>query len=253
MSEERSTLWHFAECAVTGRRHRAADLPCQDKTHACESHGTAVIALADGAGSAAFSQEGAETVCREIAMVFSSSFDAFDAEIDGTLVKQQILARLRTALAARADECASSVDALASTLLAVAVKGDRFILLHIGDGVIGCLHDNRLVVLSQPVNGEFINTTVFVTSPEATDTMKLVKGDVSDIYGFVLLSDGTEMSLYDRQQKTLAPVLHRVFNAVCEEGRANVEEMLRGSFENSVIQATGDDCSIALMVRNIKS
>ena len=164
-----------------------------------------------------------------------------------------MLPRLRTALAARADECASSVDALASTLLAVAVKGDRFILLHIGDGVIGCLHDNRLVVLSQPVNGEFINTTVFVTSPEATDTMKLVKGDVSDIYGFVLLSDGTEMSLYDRQQKTLAPVLHRVFNAVCEEGRANVEEMLRGSFENSVIQATGDDCSIALMVRNIKS
>ena len=249
MSEERSTLWHFVECAVTGRRHRAADLPCQDKTHACESGGTAVIALADGAGSAAFSQEGAETACQEIAAIFSGSFDAFDAETDGARGKQQILTQLCTALAARADECACHVDALASTLLAVAVKGDRFILLHIGDGVIGCLREDQLVVLSQPLNGEFINTTVFITSPEATDTMKLVKGDVADICGCVLLSDGAEMSLYDRRQKTLAPVLHRVFNTARGEDRANMEEMLRRSFENSVIQATGDDCSIALMVR----
>ena len=53
---------------------------------------------------------------------------------------------------------------LASTLLFVAIKDNKFIMAHIGDGIIGYLKQDELKIATHPMNGEFINTTVFTTS-----------------------------------------------------------------------------------------
>ena len=100
-----------------------------------------------------------------------------------------------------------TVKDLASTLLFVAVKDDKFILGHLGDGVIGYLKNNCLKTASLPNNGEFSNETYFSTSKDASSHMKLAKGSVRDIDGFVLMSDGTADSFYNKKEKKLCDIL----------------------------------------------
>ena len=56
---------------------------------------------------------------------------------------------------AKQQEC-DMID-LASTLLFVAIKDNKFIMAHIGDGIIGYLKQDELKIATHPMNGEFIN------------------------------------------------------------------------------------------------
>ncbi|WP_085022864.1 protein phosphatase 2C domain-containing protein [Anaerovibrio sp. JC8] len=135
----------------------------------------------------------------------------------------------------------------ASTLLAVAVKGDRFVLMHIGDGVIGYTKDNKIKIASYPDNGEFSNVTVFTTSSDAIFSMKLLKGELNGIDSFILMSDGTEAGLYHKKNKSLTSALVRVVDFVRFFPELTVRGMLVDSLKNVIQQVTVDDCSIAII------
>ncbi len=243
-------MWKIIQCAVQGRGHMKMGIPCQDRTCSLMRSGVTIIALADGAGSARLSHFGAEKAAQFICDDFSENFDRyFDAE-DGSFVKKALVSKIIVTLNELSRELDCEIKELASTLLLVAVKDERFILVHIGDGVIGYQKKGELRVASQPENGEFVNTTVFTTSQEALTTMKLIKGNVGDIQGFVLMSDGTEAGLYDKKEKKLADVLKKIMDYCLLILPEKVEEQLRTSFETAVRQATEDDCSIVLMVKD---
>ena len=72
------------------------------------------------------------------------------------------------------------------------------------------MKNNELKIASYPENGEFVNTTIFVTSKDALSTMKLMKGQINGITGFALMSDGTETSLYNKRDKNLASGLKKL-------------------------------------------
>ena len=141
---------------------------------------------------------------------------------------------------------------MASTLLFVAIKDEKFIMAHIGDGVIGYLKNNELKIATQPENGEFANTTVFTTSRNAIMTMKLIKGYSEQIKGFVLMSDGTETSLYNKKEQRLAEVIKKIMQTSTIIPSVKVEEQLKYSFENIIRNTTTDDCSIAILVKECK-
>lgn len=136
---------------------------------------------------------------------------------------------------------------LACTLLCVAIKGNNFILFHIGDGVIGCLRDNVLEVLSAPDNGEFTNVTNFITSKNALESIRYSIGNVDTINGFVLMSDGTQASLYNKRCGTLAPVIRDIIHS--DFGIKKLQIGLQNSFENTIKKATSDDCSIVFAIK----
>lgn len=243
-------MWKIVQCAVQGRGHMQMGIPCQDKTYSLVKNGVTAIALADGAGSARLSHFGAERVTEYICDDLSENFDRYFHEEDGVPVKKALISKSILALDELSRKLNCEIRELASTLLVVAVKDERFILFHIGDGVIGYCKKGELKVASQPENGEFVNTTVFTTSQEALTTMKLIKGKVGDIRGFVLMSDGTEASLYDKKEKRLADVIKKIMNLCQLVLPRKVEEQLRTSFEVAVRQATSDDCSMILMVED---
>lgn len=243
-------MWKMVQCAVQGRSHSKTDTPCQDKTFALIKNGVNVIALADGAGSAKLSHFGAERITHFICSDFSENFDGYFVSEDGAFVKKILVSKMAAELEALSKELGCAVKELASTLLLAAVKENRFILSHIGDGVIGYLKDNDLKIASQPENGEFTNTTVFTTSEDILATMKLIKGNVGDIQGFVLMSDGTEASLYNKREKKLADVLKKIMGLCSVILPEKIEEQLLSSFESVLKQATTDDCSIVLMVND---
>ena len=152
--------WAMVACAVTGRIHISENLPCQDKTYSVCKNGVNIIALADGSGSARLSHFGAEVATFKICDILTSCFDRLFNGNEND-IKKQILSELLNSLSKKAEELKCELEELASTLLVVGVKDDRFILFHVGDGIVGYTKDRKIGVLSTPKNGEFINETIF--------------------------------------------------------------------------------------------
>lgn len=239
---------------VRGRGHEQDGTRGQDRTAYLSLHGVQVLCLADGAGSATHSEYGAQAVVEEGCKILAERFTDLVTSDDAADSRREILERLR----ARLDRVAASIDCsvedLASTFLAVAVSAGRFVVIHVGDGVIGYLKHGDLRVVSAPDNDEFANQTTFVTSASASSSMRLARGSLDGVGGFIQMSDGTSSSLYDYRTKTLAPACVKLVEAVGSARTNNVrnpahKKRLRRLIDTRLRQATKDDCSIGVLAR----
>ena len=143
---------------------------------------------------------------------------------------------------------------LAATFLAVAVSADKFLIAHVGDGVIGLRKDGELKVASAPDNDEFANETTFMTSERAAESMRLLRGSTSGVDGFIVMSDGTESTLYNRHTRTLAPACGTLMAAVATAPPRRAkhpknEKLLRKFVSTVIANGTKDDCSIGILAR----
>jgi hypothetical protein len=242
-------MWKAVCCEIQGRGHIKTETPCQDKTKQLLQNNVNVIALADGAGSAKLSHYGAECVVENISAYIADNFLQLIENADGKQVKLDIMNELKLALNNKAIELNCKVNDLASTLLLVAVFEDLYIIVHIGDGVIGYLDDTELKIASSPDNGEFANVTTFVTSSEALPSMRLFKGNINNISGFVIMSDGTEHSLYHKPTKTLAKSTIKLMHRTCLTNSKVMRSQLVEMLSTVISKNTQDDCSIAILAR----
>lgn len=242
-------MWKSVCCEVQGVGHKRNHTPCQDRTFELVQNGVHVIALADGAGSASLSHYGAERVVKDAAEYLAVHFQEYIQCEDGRRVKQALVKMLRSGLREEAEQRDCSTRDLASTLLIAAVSEEHFILAHIGDGVIGYLDGSQLKVASMPDNGEFSNVTTFVTSEEALPSMRLFKGTLKNKNAFVLMSDGTEQSLYHKPTKTLASIIVKLMHRTCLLDSGTMKAQLDDAFASVISRNTQDDCSIAILAR----
>lgn len=237
----------IADAAVQGRSHIDTDTPCQDKVHHIRKNGVCVIALSDGAGSRKFSHLGAEVVTRTVCDHLSKNFDNhYDA--DNPSIAKALLEILLIELNDCSQENNCSINDLASTLLFVAKKRSNIIWGHIGDGVIGVQTSDKLQCLSEPENFEYANVTVFVTSPNALDHLRINKTKHFDDVGIVLMSDGSAESLYSKQKKELAPALNQMFDWLKNHSEKEASNALHENLESLIKTKTTDDCSVSLML-----
>ena len=239
-------MWTMLGWSEQGRLHKKWQIPCQDKYCITENEEVQAAALADGAGSASFSHYGAEAVTKATCTWLCGNFDRIYTSDSCEDVRKELLNLLSLELDQQVQSRDCNREDLASTLLAVGVKKDQYIALHLGDGVIGYITDKKLGVLSEPLNGEFANETVFVTSENAVTSMKLFRGSLSDIKGFVLMTDGTGASLYRKKENELATAANHLFwNCACGENSAaqdNLKEAVKLFTKRTV-----DDCGIVIM------
>ncbi|WP_163164033.1 PP2C family serine/threonine-protein phosphatase [Arthrobacter sp. Alg241-R88] len=237
-----------------GHGHLRDGTPVQDRTNYLSRGGVQVLCLADGAGSATHSQFGAQAVVDEGCVVLVEQFAEYAASNDGIQVKVDLLGRLAAKVAAVAERHNVSPDDLASTFLCVAVSGDRFLGAHVGDGVVGYLKHGDLRVISGPDNAEFANQTTFVTSARALESMRLFRGSLGGVSGFILMSDGSGDSLYDPRTGELAGACSKLIDAVgTAPGRqsknSDYKKRLRRLVNVTIRNATKDDCSIGILGR----
>lgn len=242
-------MWKIMKCAVQGIGHIDKDIPCQDKVYDLTENGVTTIALADGCGSAKLSHYGAERVTKYICEDFCKNFDSIFNDDDGISVKKTVMNDIIDQLNELAKDKECDIKDLASTLLFVSVKENNFILAHIGDGIIGYLKDDELKVAKMPKKEGAVNETFFTTSSIALQQMQLIKGNLDSISGFVLMSDGTEESLYDKRKEKLADIIKKLM-LMCNTHKLEIiEKMLQLSFESTIKQKTTDDCSIVIMYK----
>ena len=245
--------WEAVEGTVTGSSHIQENKVCQDKTYIMRQGSVLAAALADGAGSAVLSHHGAELVVRETCRMLVEGFDRYYNSSTPLLLKKELLEKLIGELETMAQLYECEVKDLASTLLAVAVKDDRFLVVHLGDGVVGYSRGSELKTASVPQNGEFANTTYFVTSPQAFEMMKIRKGQSVAINGFILMSDGSENSLYSRQRNELAPILQRLLYRLSVTSSEYLEPVIQASLEDVIKKKTRDDCSLVLISKHLRT
>lgn len=215
------------------------------------------MCLADGAGSASQSEHGAQALVDAGVKLLAASFDGFASRDDGAQVKVEIIERLIERLETVAARRKCEVRDLASTFLGVAAAEDRFIVVHVGDGVIGYVKHGELKVVSGPDNDEFANQTTFVTSSGAVASMRLLRGSLEGVSGFILMSDGPANSLFDHRAKQLAPACLKMIRVVSEAPRRRLKypshkKQLRRLLETRIRDATKDDCSLGILGRQLE-
>lgn len=238
-----------------GRGHELAGVVGQDRTAYRSRGGIQVLCLADGAGSASRAELGAQTLAEQGCKLLAESFTDLIATKDGAQAKKEILQSLLSRLERVAEKHKCSVEDLASTFLAVATNGARFITIHVGDGVVGYLKEGELRVISAPDNAEFANQTTFVTSADALATVRLARGSLDGAGGFILMSDGASSSLYNYRTHELAPACEKLIQAVAAQPprltkSSESRKRLKRFVETKLRAATKDDCSIGVLARS---
>ena len=241
--------------AVPGQRHSEENKPCQDKIYSMKNNGVAAIALADGAGSAAFSDIGAQVAVKALCEKFCASFDEIINTANSTAAKKMILNFVITQLEDESERTHCKLKDLASTLLGAAYSEsqDKVLLVHLGDGMIASFEKGNAILVSGPDNGEHKNETVFTTSFNALQRMRIARGRAEGLEGFALMSDGTDWTLYSRSEKKFIPLLNDIFrdSVIYSEEVNNLD--LQELFEEIISRKSDDDCSLIVMCRPDKN
>jgi hypothetical protein len=198
--------WRYAVASAIGSSHRRTGGVCQDRgtchvLTGADQQAVLVAVAADGAGSAARAEVGAELACRlvrdRVAALLGAGGGAGDIA-EGTA--RAWLADLRSAVAARAAADGMAPRAYACTLLAAVIGDSRAVFLQVGDGamVARAAGDNGggHRCLFWPDHGEYANTTAFATGPEAAAHLRFAALS-QRIEEVALFTDGLERLALD--------------------------------------------------------
>lgn len=167
-----------------------------------------IIAVSDGLGSAAHSEQGSQLAC---ATVIDSIYHGV---MESTTVSQRrgclptfrppqlsidmkdllfdAFSEARNRLQQHADSEGKALRDFACTLLVAVVTPQGWHTLHIGDGaIVGMYADGSAQTLSNPDNGEYVNETVPLTNNEYFKHLRYAhKQEV--LSGIALMSDGVQ-------------------------------------------------------------
>jgi hypothetical protein len=238
-------------CAfVPGRSHLKTQTPCQDYVAARESNEVTCISLADGAGSRVRSEIGAHVAVTATLAFVCKNFESLWQNMDKHNAKaaQRLVNRCLDAFKRKSAKLGGDINDFACTLSFVAYSRGRYLAGHLGDGVIASVDaDGQLQALSHPENGEFANTTLFLTDHKAASRLRLYRGQIEAKTGFAIMSDGTAESLYHKSSGVPAPAIQKLLEWNATLPRKKMREVLGDNLQQSIASKTGDDCSIGLL------
>lgn len=271
--------WRLTGAEVQGVSHARLGLPCQDvQAYRVEPDGTLLVALADGAGSAEFSELGARCAVESALLVLTLAGErGFPAEGPGrqagweSLFQEIFLAARGAVLRLVEDEEGAPVvnaRRYACTLTCAVAGADYLAVGQIGDGVVVASggrtratepdageeadrFEDHLFTVTRLQRGEYANETHFITQEDALDQLSTVLVECR-IDGLAVMSDGLlrlalKMSTQEPHRPFFEP-LFRFAGAIhgAEEAAAQLASFLGSERVNA---RTDDDKSLVLAVR----
>lgn len=257
-----SLFWKYALASVIGTSHVKANLPCQDRSQCyvlptITGESTLVAVVADGAGSAAQSQIGAEIACSETIAELTNYFEEGGSPDDITSdFAQGCLIRIQKKIVLHADADDFNLRDFACTWLAAVIGIDRAIFWQIGDGAIiysepDAVEDYGIVYW--PEKGEYENMTVFVTQPDASEHLMFDSASkyVDEV---ALITDGIQrLALNFTEQNAHSPFFRGMFTPLRAQdtGYSKHASLALTTFLNSpkVNERTDDDKTLIIASR----
>lgn len=174
-------------------------LLCQDAVYELEKVAVQAITLADGTGDDEFAGIGAEHSCKILAELLVGHFDELYA-MEEALVQFQIITNIQTGLYELSNQYGVDISRFQSTLLGIVIDHQRnvFIAVHLGDGSIRIQKNETTMMMSYPENGVNKSKTYLTSEYKVGKHIKVLKNEVKDINGFILISDGWNEKIMKR-------------------------------------------------------
>ncbi len=179
--------WRAIARSSIGTSHQKQNMPCQDYGGCKILNDVIVGAVADGAGSAKYSDIGAKLAVKTALGYLTDTEEWLQeakhiwqlthkplSEEEARELFAKTVEEVVTALQEQAINDGYSIDDLACTLLVVVATPNWVAAMQIGDGFIAvrCQQEDHQL-LFQPDKGEYINETTFVTSANALEAMRV--------------------------------------------------------------------------------
>jgi len=251
--------WKWAAAKATGTSHIRAGKGCDDSGAClivnCADAETLIIAVSDGAGSAAHSAIGSRLATMRFVRC-ASKFLRSGGNV-ASLTQQTALDWLddiRDRISGAAERLGSNPRDFAATLVACLVTSSHTVFIHIGDGaaVYRLANTSDWQIGSWPSHGEYASTTYFITDdPEPRVVISHVEGIVEEVSVF---TDGLERLVLEFSNQTaFSPFFNKVFSALNGSRLRRdrrVSNQLRVLLESpSVCEKTDDDKTLFLARR----
>ena len=252
-------MWKYAFASVAGTGHAATDVPCQDNSH-CETFvlpdGTPVLvaAVSDGASSAQRADRGSYLACT--LFVEHVKRLLMDEDTQADFVSTWI-AEFRDRVRVEAEAEGVRISDFACTFVSAVVSHDEAVFFHLGDGAIVISRrdeSDRYQCVSWPQQGEYANTTSFITDEDALD--KIMSGYETNIEELAIFSDGIQHLVLDYEtQSAHAPFFTSVFTwlrAVEEIDGRTLSHSLRSFLDSEKVNSrTDDDKTLVIATRRV--
>jgi hypothetical protein len=211
--------------SVRGPLHVKMDIPCQDAlAFKVISPAVAVVAIADGLGSATKSDVGSKiAVDAVVCAVEQSVVNKTPDEIDISLVATQSIAEARAALENAASVSQCQLSDFGSTLISIVLMNGTLAIAHIGDGSVIARVDSDLRIASAPGESEYTNEVKPLTAKDWQENVRstAVITNVRDVIAF---TDGCQRAALKKSPEGYQP-----FGPFC----LPILDYLRGAAEES--------------------
>ena len=245
-------LWKAAAHSAPGTSHKAQGLPCQDHADYIVVNDFFVGAVADGAGSAVYSQEGSKLAVSESlnhARDFFYSKKSFNSSNEAKLFFEELLDHVRAKICSLSRKTHASIDDFATTLLVFIASPSFFSALQIGDGfIVVSSNADNFELIFEPRKGEFANETVFITSQGAFTEMKVFFENKD--YDFVCAStDGLErLAINFREMSPYTPFFRPLkLHLEGSEREVEIKAYLDSFLDSESLNAKTDDDKTILL------
>ena len=236
-------------CNFQGRKHLERNERCEDSVNYVIGSKVTTVAVADGAGSKIYehAKDGADAVTKAVCGFFEAKFDDFFDSTNELELRTVIQTICHKALKERANELGlDSIDTMASTLLAVSIKGNKAVCVQIGDGLIGRTVHGELEPITLPQNGEYASSTYFVNSANAYKMIQIRKLFLSGTSHVFLMSDGVADCMFNDFNGVFNTSLSMLIDTADEP---DGEEKVRKAIKEFIVDADpmSDDCTMAVV------
>ncbi|MFH8628205.1 PP2C family serine/threonine-protein phosphatase [Streptomyces vietnamensis] len=256
--------WRVHGTSAIGYRHLRERMPCQDAWRMRRTPSGLVLAVADGAGSAPRSEEGAKQAVRLATRAFEPLVTPWERLPDAHARKEALTEAFGEVRAAFLEWCGGNPGPYATTLTVVVLAPGWLGQLSVGDGLVVVrsdvgdpAHPAYDLLPRAHTGSEYANETVFVGSPTALRHLRVdcVRDDGID--GVLLSTDGLTQALLRRAPAGRPPMPHDAFLGHLFDRLArpdydhDEEERQLSEFLGSdqITRVTGDDKTLLWAIR----
>ena len=232
--------WRAAAVSEVGGSHIQTGVPCQDASGLSVFPNALIGCVADGAGSARYSDEGSLAA---VAAFLEVSADLIHRGYDPEQVVRDAFREARRAVS---EIAGSESREFATTLLGLVATKNHVAAGQIGDGAI--IIDGGIALESHA--GEYANETSFITEDEVVPNIYVSKKRVKRA---AIITDGLEhLALHRRGQVRLVhePFFDPMYQWLKKTGEPERVEQLSAFLRSERIRSrTGDDVTLLLAMR----
>ncbi len=218
-----------AGASATGTSHFALDQPCQDAFEVVSNDDCIVACVCDGAGSAPRSDEGARTLARMVAHALTRDPHALLNSADAS---EQVAAAVQAARESLT--LAGDLADYHATLCGVVLTPSGSLVFHLGDGVIFGINpdawDDYLV--SEPENGDFVETTYFFTLPNWRGHLRVMCAPARFRTWFLMSDGAASFAASSNPLRPESSFLRPVHNYLRSAPQTSGERALQATLED---------------------